>query len=209
MSVAGGMICSDEQCFDAWKDQVLVSLDQPWSRVKEPVPIPVPTTAPTLQELSEQDLARLLRDHLVPRQTTGVERTKWESLWRVLSADDDLAERAFDVLEDFLTDVEQALQADGLDEHTRKRMEKFRRFCDDAWQRLRLHHSRPLSWAGRAGAGFNPAGRVVISRLVDAIARHRALVQDLPDVRDADLELWQVLKHIGLDPDQASRNNPS
>ena len=209
MSSAGGMICSDEQCFDAWKDQVLVPLDQPWSRVKEPVPIPVPTTAQTLQELSEPELARLLRDHLVPRQATGVERTRWESLWRVLSADDALAERAFDVLEDFLSDVDQALQADDLDEHTRKRMEKFRRFCDDAWQRLRLHHSRPLSWAGRAGAGFNPAGRVVISRLVDAIAAHRHALVDQPNVRPADRQLWAVLRDVGLDPDLLAPGGPS
>lgn len=208
MNLADATICNDQGSV-ARKDQVLVPLDQPWSRVKDPVPIPAPTTPETLHELSEQDLARLLRDHLVPRQPTGVERSRWESLWRVLSVDDDLAERAFDVLEDFLSDVEQALQDEGLDEHTRKRMEKFRRFCDDAWQRLRLHHTRPLSWAGRAGAGFNPAGRAVISQLIDAIAQHRALLQDEPGVRDTDLELWQVLQRVGLDPDRPGSGSRS
>lgn len=199
------MISSGQASVVAWKGRVLVLLDQPWSRVKDPVPIPVPTDAQTLLGLGELDLARLLRDHLVPRQPVGGERTSWEALWRVLSADDELAERAFDVLEEFLGDVEDALQDESLDGHTRKRMEKFRRFCDDAWQRLRLHHTRPLSWAGRAGAGFNPAGRAVIAQLVDAIARHRFLVQPQADVQDADNQLWQVLHEVGLDPDQRDR----
>lgn len=201
MTVPDGMIWSTRSS-TAWKDQVPVPVDQPWSRVRDPVPIPVPTDARTLLDLDEQDLARVLRDHLVPRQPTGAERARWESLWRVLSADDDLAERAFDVLEEFLGDVDQALQREDLDEHTRKRMDKFRRFCDDAWQRLQLHHDRPLGWAGRAGAGFNPAGRAVIAQLVQAVANHRSCVQAQPDVRDADVQLWQVLSAVGLDPDR-------
>ena len=181
-------------------------LEQPWARVKEPVAIPTPTTAESLEALSEQDLAVLVRDHLVPRRPDGVERARWESLWRLLSAEDALAERCFDVLEQFLDDVETALAGAQPDKHSRMRMEKFRRFCDDAWQRLQLHHDRPLGWAGRAGAGFNPAGRAVISRLVDAIDRHRARADITGEVRPADRQLWQVLREVGLDP--ASANSP-
>ena len=181
-----------------------VLLEQPWARVKEPVAIPTPTTVATLDELSEQDLAVLLRDHLVPRRPDGVERARWESLWRLLSADDALAERCFDVLEQFLGGVDAALADGQPDEHTRKRMEKFRRFCDDAWQRLQMHHDRPLGWAGRAGAGFNPAGRAVISNLVDAIDRHRAELEAQGDVRLADRQLWQILDDVGLDPGRTS-----
>lgn len=175
-------------------------LEQPWARVKEPVAIPAPITVATLEALSEQDLAVLLRDHLVPRRPDGVERARWESLWRVLSADDGLAERCFDVLEQFLGDVDAVLADGDPDEHTRKRMEKFRRFCDDAWQRLQMHHDRPLGWAGRAGAGFNPAGRAVISKLVDAVDRHRAVTQVEGGGTEADRQLWQVLGDVGLDP---------
>ena len=179
-----------------------VLLEQPWARVKEPVAIPAPTTVATLEALSEQDLAVLLRDHLVPRRPNGVERTRWEALWRLLSADDALAERCFDVLEQFLSDVDAALADSQPDEHSRKRMEKFRRFCDDAWQRLQMHHDRPLGWAGRAGAGFNPAGRAVISKLVDSIARHREQSETTGDVKPGDRQLWQVLRDVGLDPAQ-------
>lgn len=181
-------------------------LEQPWARVKEPVAIPTPTTVSTLESLSEQDLAVLLRDHLVPRRPDGVERARWESLWRLLSADDALAERCYDVLEQFLGDVDAALAEGQPDEHTRKRMEKFRRFCDDAWQRLQVHHDRPLGWAGRAGAGFNPAGRAVISKLVDAIDHHRAQAEAEGDVRKADHRLWQVLDDVGLDPAHSGRS---
>ena len=180
---------------------VPVLLEQPWARVKEPVAIPAPTTVATLEALSEQDLVVLLRDHLVPRRPDGVERARWEALWRLLSADDALAERCFDVLEQFLSDVDAALADGQPDEHSRKRMEKFRRFCDDAWQRLQMHHDRPLGWAGRAGAGFNPAGRKVIERLVAAIADHRRAVGGGSRPRSADEALWRTLTDVGLDPD--------
>ena len=204
MTTAGGIICRDRS-YPRWEGQVRVPLEQPWSRVREPVAIPTPVEPRTLHQLDQQDLARVLRDHLVPRQPHGVERTRWESLWQLLSSDDELADRAFDVLEHFLEDVEQALAAEDVDEHSRKRMEKFKRFCDDAWQRLRLHHDRPLGWAGRAGAGFNPAGRLVIGRLVEAIAEHRRRTVGEQGMRPADVQLWRVLGDVGLDPDGPGR----
>lgn len=179
-------------------------IEQPWARVNDPVAIPLPTTVATLTSLDDVGFAQLLRDHLVPREPAGTARTRWETLWQVLTSDDALADRAFDVLEEFLDDVDDALSAVELDERSRKRMTKFRRFCDDAWKRLKLHHDRPLGWAGRAGAGFNPVGRKVISQLVDAIAQHRHALQDHRAVRPEDEVLWGALALVGLDPAGAS-----
>jgi hypothetical protein len=182
-----------------------VLLERPWDRVKTPTAIPASLTAETLEGLPAEEFARLLRDHLVPREATGPGRQRWQEMWNLLSRDDDLAERAFDVLEEFLDQVEEALEDKSLDEHQRKRAQKFARFCDDAWKRLQIDDDKPLAWAGRAAAGFNPPGRKVIDQLVTAIAAHRREVQASRAGRPEDERLWRSLRAVGLDPDQKRR----
>lgn len=180
-------------------------VDRPWSRVKTPVPIPDRLEPDALRELSRDDLARLLRDQLVPRQPAGPERDRWEQLWALLSRDDELADRAFDILEEFLDQAERALEGGELDEHQRRRAEKFRRFCEDAWQRLQRDDDRPLGWAGRAANGFNPAARRVLEHLVDAIVDHRRVVTATGSPKPHDEGLWRVLADVSLDPDLPRR----
>lgn len=182
-----------------------VVLEQPWKRVKEPMAIPNPLDVDALHQLSSTDFARLIRDHLVPRETGGPERERWERLWVLLARDEALAERAFDVLDDFLDGAEDAMAGADLDEHARRRAAKFTLHCQNAWERLRIDDGRPLGWAGRAALGFNPAGRRVIAQLVDAIADHRqATTQGRAPTRE-DERLWQVLTQIGLDPGLSRR----
>lgn len=182
-----------------------VLLERPWSRVKTPVAIPDPLSVPALSALAAEQFAALLRDHLVPREPSGVDRERWERLWAVLGRDDGLADRAFDVLEQFLDQTDRALRSDGLDAHQRRRAQKFERFCDDAWQRLRVDDDKPLGWAGRAAAGFNPPARKVLEQLVDAIAQHRNTVTAAGPPREADAQLWAVLRRVDLDPDLSRR----
>ena len=58
-----------------------------------------------------------------------------------------------------------------------------------------------LGWAGAAAAGFKPAARPVLERLVLAIAAHRRAVAEVDAIRPAvDEPLWAVLGDVGLDP---------
>jgi hypothetical protein len=181
-----------------------VLIEQPWSRVKNPVAIPPALDPAGLAALPDEEFARLVRDHLVPRQPAGEERRLWERLWGLLGRDERLADRTFDVLEDFLDGVEAVLDSGQLDEHQQARAEKFRRFCDDAWKRLQVDDDKPLGWAGRAAAGFNPPARRVIEQLVDAIAEHRRTVATAATT-PKDKRLWQVLADVGLDPEGSRR----
>ncbi len=185
--------------------RVSVLLEQPWRRVKIPAALPEPLSVAALSGLAAEEFAVLLRDHLVPRNPAGVDRERWERLWAVLSRDDALSDRAFDVLEEFLDQVDRALRSDALDAHQRRRAQKFERFCDDAWQRLRVDDDKPLGWAGRAAAGFNPPARKVLEQLVDAVAQHRSAVTAAGSASAADEQLWAVLRHVDLDPDLSRR----
>jgi hypothetical protein len=185
------------------RDRVL--LEQPWMRAKEPAAIPDPPDRESLLALTPEQYARLLRDNLVPREPTGPVRERWEQLWRTVTRSERLAERTSDVLEDFLDATEEALTSGDLDDAQRKRAQKFRRFCGDAWKRLQIDEDLPLGWAGRAAAGFNPPARRVLEQLVDAIADHRRSVRGREVVRPADESLWAILASVGLDPENSRR----
>lgn len=183
-------------------------VDQPWARVKDPVAIPAAADLETeLRSLDDRVYAELVRSHLVPRDNQPGGRQRWSDLWATIDREPDLAERTFDVLEEFLDGCEAAASDDALSDQQRQRAAKFRRFCDDAWQRLQNvpEASDPLGWAGRAARGFNPPARRVLATLVEAVARHREAVQDQGDARPVDAELWAVLRRVGLDPARARR----
>lgn len=183
-------------------------VDQPWARVKNPIPIPA--TADLQAELLRLDpaaFAALLRCHLVPRDNQPDARQRWSILWAAIDADPDLADQTFDVLEEFLDACDAAASDDTLNDQQRKRAVKFRRFCDDAWQRLQNvpAAAEPLAWAGRAASGFNLPARRVLATLVDAIDRHRQTIQEEGEARAADDQLWAVLRAVSLDPTRARR----
>lgn len=183
-------------------------IERPWTRVKDPVPIPAGDLKAALATMDDLSLAELIRSHLVPRDTEPSGRTRWHQLWTEIDQDTALADRTFDVLEQFLDASEAATADSELDTAQRQRAQKFHRFCNDAWHRLQgsLDEDEPLSWAGRAAAGFNRPARKVIEQLVQAIDEHRSTARKLAaQPTAADRRLWQVLRQVGLDPDRIRR----
>lgn len=173
-------------------------LERPWARVKTAAELPQPLTGETLAVLPDEDFATLLRDHLLPRDTSVVGRAQWDRLWVLLAGDDALAERAYDVLEAFMDAIERARADGSQDERDLARMEKYGRTCAAAWNRLESL-DRPLGWAGRRARAFNQQARRVIDELVQAIAEHRREVG--PDGTAVDEQLWDTLQAVGLDPE--------
>ncbi len=176
-------------------------LDTPWARVKHPTPLPADFSAADFMELGDVEFAQLLRDNLAPRQPTGAVREAWGKFWVTLgSSEPELADRVFDVLEEFFEQTEEALGGGQLDDAQTKRARKFLRFCEEAWNRLEVIVDQPLGWAGRAANGFNPKGRLVIAELVDAITTHRDSVARVGHTESANEALWAVLRKVRLDP---------
>lgn len=176
-------------------------IEHPWTRVRDPRPIPTHLTK--LPELNDVEFAELIRSNLNPRTSSkrSAEYIAWNQLWEALRADDGLAERTYDVLEEFEEQTEVALDQGDLDDAGRKRAEKFLRACGAMWQRIdREPPARPLEWAGDAG-NFPPRARHVIAQFVSALASHRASVlhsgrRPTPEEE----ELWGVMSQVGLDP---------
>lgn len=183
-------------------------VEQPWARVKDPVRIPAASDlGAKLHQLNAVAFAQLVRSNLVPRLDRPDGRQRWSDLWTAIDRDPDLAEQTFDVLEEFLDACDQAAADAALSDQQRERAVKFRRFCDDAWQRLQNvpDAAEPLAWAGRAARPFNPPARRVLAALVEAIAAHRDTVQAAGDARPVDDQLWASLRAVGLDPARTRR----
>ena len=178
-------------------------INQPWSRVRNPVPLPGDLgSAGPLLALDPEQFAELIRSHLTPRDEQPGERVGWTRLWALLAGDEQLSERTFDVLEDFLDTTEEDLASGALDDAQTSRARKFQGRCGEAWKRLqRVDDDRPLAWAGKAADGFNPPSRKVIARLVGAIARHRSVItRSRRPITPEDQHLWAVLEAVQLDP---------
>ena len=130
-------------------------------------------------------------------------RRLWDRFWKVLREDDQLADRSYNVLEQFLDTTEDALEDGGLDEAGRRRAEKFKQQCEMSWKRIDRGRDRDgaLGWAGEHATAHPPQSRRVIAALIGAIARHRAQVlREFGKPNAADAELWDVMAHLGLDP---------
>lgn len=177
---------------------------RPWSRVRQPMPIPQPVTVAGLLGLPEAEFVELLRGNLLPRVEQREARRVWETLWWTLSSDADLVDRAYGVLDGFLAVTEEAIRGDLVEEVEAgglARARKFRGQCLQAWARLdRDAGTQPLAWAGSAAAGFDRAGRTVVALLVSAIATHRGSIRRERRIEDRDRRLWAALERTGLDP---------
>lgn len=176
----------------------------PWARIR--VPVPFPDEEPleeALLELDDDTFAELIRDQVVAHDDRPGGRQQWSRLWAILGSDDDLGQRAADVLEDFLDTTETALAGE-LPEADRRRAKKFVLLCNGSLDRLdRIDlDDGPLAWAGSAGSRHAPAARHVIAHLVAAIATHRTRTGG--QATEADQELWDVLRRENLDPDDYS-----
>ncbi|WP_051027375.1 hypothetical protein [Cellulosimicrobium cellulans] len=177
-------------------------IDRPWTRVRNPTPIPASYTAADLRAMPDLEFAELVRSHLVPRDVSRAGRAAWDKLWLTLRNDADLADRTYNILEEFLDATEDVLDRGELEDEQRKRAAKFAEQCRQSWARIdREPPQGALSWAGKAG-DFQPAARRVIATLVGAIASHRSTVTGSPDrAPEADDRLWAVLRQVDLDPD--------
>ncbi len=175
-------------------------IHQPWARIRTPAPIPAELTADALWNLPDTAFGELVRSQLVPQDQSPAGRRRWDELWEILRADNDLADRTYNVLEEFIDDTETALAGGDLDPAGDKRARKFLWQCERAWQRVdrgRDRDHQALAWAGRAGA-FEPKARMVIATLVAAVARHRSAVGS--QATEDDRRLWSVLGEVNLDP---------
>jgi hypothetical protein len=137
-------------------------IDRPWVRVRQPRQLPDPLRPETLAELDDLAFAEIIRDHLAPRGTDKGSRAAWTLLWELLQNNEALAERGFNVLEEFLGAAEAKLEATGdavpiaalllatdvSDEAEVKRVREMHRLSEEAWQRIetgreqrrRAHH---------------------------------------------------------------------
>lgn len=152
-------------------------LEKPWARVKQPTVLPQALDRDLVAGLQVDQLAEVLRDHLVPSGGAGPERAAWDRFWAVFAADDDLAERAFEVLEDFLDQVEDALKAVGDEDPQRKRMTKFQLNAENAIARL---DKEPAVRGARGAGRYRPgAARAAVTTAVraEALARARSEVR--------------------------------
>ena len=176
-------------------------IDRPWTRVRKPVPIPEVYTVTDLQQMADVAFAELVRSHLVPRDQSPAGREAWDRFWKTLRENDQLANRTYDVLDDFLDTTEDALSSGDLDDAGTTRATKFQQQCEMSWKRIDRDRQRgALAWAGNA-AKFPPHARRVIATLVGAIARHRsAVLRDEAKPTRADTELWDTMHQLGLDP---------
>lgn len=150
----------------------------PWER-HAPTPIPDPCTATVLRLLPAQHFQQLLRSHLVP----GDDRFGFQELWYLIAFNDDLTERCFDILEDWL-DLAAQEPEDGPDA---PRTRKFTRLCNDAWNRLTKIRDLDVRDDHTAPAPHTTAGA-----FARAIAHHRAQL-DTPS--DLDEALWAALNN--------------
>lgn len=158
-------------------------IERPWARVKKPTVIPGAVDRDLVAVMPDRELAELLRDHLVPSGSAGAARHTWDLFWELLRDDDELADRAFDILEEFLDQTEDALEEalDADDDSQLKRMQKFQLNTENAWQRLQ----KTPTAAPRTARSER--------RLIAAIARHRTAVLADGGPTNADLKLWEVL----------------
>lgn len=147
---------------------------QPWSRVDDPTPIPSPATGDTVAELDPASFRRLIRDNLIPRDTSSAARTRWKALWAALGSPP-LRHRTLDVLDEFLDLVEAHLGIDPQD----RRAQQFQHRCGDAWSRL----TKPAS------------DKAPYGELAAAVRRHRAdILSGGGEPRPADTALWKHLR---------------
>lgn len=183
-----------------------MAITQPWDRPEQPAPIPEGNGAiSVLRSLDSNDFDLLIRDNLTAWESQQGGRVRWERLWAALAGEASLRDRALETMQTLRSQTDGALQAGELNQAGKKRATRFLRHLDHGVARLTRQDDRPLAWAGRAADGFNPPARVVIERLVLAIAHHREVFPSEDDPSQDDEDLWAVLGDVGLDPNRLRR----
>lgn len=154
----------------------MIDNTQPWLRIKNPSAVPNPCTGVGLRTMDDGAFAHLLASQLVP----GEDRDGHQVLWVTLAFNDDLAERAFDVMEEWLDACEAQLA-----DTPGGRPQKFAGFVQGAWDRLTLIRDRDLG----PKIAVPPDPESVTGRLLLAIETHQAATTAPTAV---DYALWAV-----------------
>lgn len=181
-----------------------------WQRVAEVAPLPADLQRSAVVAMSGEEFTEMVRTHLVPRENQVAGRHRWLHLWALLTGDAELRARATATLEAMLKATQVALDAGDFALGQRQRASKFARTCHQSLQRLQVAPgpTAPLAWAGEGAAAFNASSRIVIARMVSAIATHRTAVASGGDSDAADQQLWAVLRATGLDPADHPQQRP-
>lgn len=174
---------------------------RPWERVRSPRALPPDTAPEALQELDEADYAVLLRDHVIPRAQDRVYRRQWDQFWQAVGEDDELAERALDILEGFVDQAREDLDGDELTDHQRKRAKSYSRYFQDAMDRIERAENA-LSWAPIHVQKLPRRGQSLILDLVDAIEDHQDATAE---PTEADRDLWAILDRLHLNRPRHTR----
>lgn len=182
-------------------------VERPWERVKDPVQLPDLVEHEQVLALSDEEIAGIILSHLLPRSEDSAYRARWDRMWALVAANDVLAHRFLDVLEDFIAVTERAVES-GLEPAQRKRALRYLKLWDDRWKALDGEADEPLKWAGPAVRKLPRPARRVLEKFVDAIDEHRGEVEESGVVRGEDERLWSVLESTGLEP-RASRRDAS
>lgn len=135
----------------------------------------------------------LIRSHLRPLSPQDrTYKSNWEMFWRAVGYGD--RTRIVDLMERWLAaaDAELAAAVDP-DSESLRQVRRFRGDVDQAYNRSLRGEVQPMGWAGPVWSKYPMAPRRVIEALVATIALHR-------DKRIGDVELYNVLKALGLDP---------
>ncbi len=163
-----------------------MTICEPWKRV-EPISLPSSRIEQRLLAMSPDDFAALVHANLLPRHPEG--RELFRIVWGTIAANDELADRTADLLEEWIATSQQAV---GTDPTTDRRVAKFIQTANAALDRI----DQPLAWAGPEARKYNLPARGVIEKLVDAIDTHRSTT---PNPTPEDRQLWAVLGAVGLD----------
>lgn len=143
----------------------------PWER-HDPTPIPEPCTATVLRLLPPTHFDSILRSNLVP----GDDRDGYDEFWQLVAFNDDLADQCFDTLEQWL----QLCDEQPAEHPAVARIAKFRRFCDQAWNRLTKIRDADVDHGPPRAAAHTVAGQFAL-----AIVAHRNQLQEITALDDA------------------------
>lgn len=217
----------------AWDAALRLADDRPWRRVKpaERLQLPDFALSPSaagigddlrdwVLDLHPVDFVRLVREQLVPQGDFGSGLYHaWEALWAQLSTPAlqpftelllDQWQGLVDTIhgDDHDADADSSVMSEvlvAMDDTERKRFKAFAGRVNQAEDRLERIEG-PLSWLHpKRRAAIPRRARPALDRLVRAIDAHRETVRASGHTREADEQLWSVLRELKVDPQYSAR----
>ena len=159
----------------------MVDAHRPWARITDPAAVPRPCSGVRLRLLDEERFGHLVASELVP----GPDREAHRLLWAVLASNNDLAMRAFGLLDLWLASCRNAV---GTIPQDTGRVRKFQGFVEAARHRLLSIQAKDLN----PRDGVSPRATSFTGALVAAIHDHQAAVTH---PCSEDWALWAAVLH--------------